>query len=381
MPRPLRLLQLPAGSAELLTALAGALDGTGPALLPLPAGPAEAARLQQALRPDEPLESDDIALIVPTSGSTGEAKGVLLTAAALTASAAATQQRLGGPGRWLLALAPTHIAGLQVLLRSLHAATDPVTLPDGPFTPAAFTAATAQLGPGRRYTSLVPTQLRRVLAEGQSAVALASYDAVLVGGAATPTDLLTEARAQGVRVVTTYGMSETSGGCVYDGLPLAGVTVELDDDQRIRLGGPVLASGYRLRPDLTAQAFDRGRFTTSDLGSLDPCGRLTVLGRADDVIVSGGEKIVPLTVELSLAAHPAIADVAVVGVPDSEWGQRVVAVVRLRDGADLTLTQVREHVAATLPRAFAPRELRLVDALPLLASGKTDRVLLAQLPA
>jgi O-succinylbenzoic acid--CoA ligase len=162
---------------------------------------------------------------------------------------------------------------------------------------------------------------------------------------------------------------------VYDGLPLDGVTVDLDATDRIRLGGPVLARGYRLRPELTAQAFAGGRFITGDVGRLD-LARLTVLGRADDVLVTGGEKVAPAAVEAALAEHPAVAEAAVIGVADEEWGQRVVAVVVLRDGAGLTLEEARRQVAERVSRVAAPRELRVVDALPLLPSGKLDRVAL-----
>jgi O-succinylbenzoic acid--CoA ligase len=339
------------------------------------AGPALFSALRDALQGGPPVSvstggevDDDVCLVVPTSGSTGEPKGALLSAAALTASATATSARLGGDGRWLLALPPTHIAGLQVLIRSLLAGTTPVVLGDD------FAAATEALGSGRRYTSLVPTQLRRLL-DSDASAALTSYDAVLVGGAAAPEALVARAREAGVRVVTTYGMSETSGGCVYDGEPLDGVRVDVTGGV-IRLGGPVLASGYRLRPDLTAAAFADGWFTTNDLGELRG-GRLTVIGRADDVVVTGGEKVAPAAVEAALSTHPAVAEAVVVGVPDDEWGQRVVAVVRLVPGARLALDEAREHVAAVLPRAAAPRELRVVDALPLLASGKPDRAALA----
>ncbi|MCY7366140.1 MAG: AMP-binding protein, partial [Frankiaceae bacterium] len=299
--------------------LAAALDGTGPALLPT-----TEPRVLAALRPDEPLESDDIAVVVPTSGSTGEPKGALLTADNLRASAAATAAVVG-EGQWLLALPSTHVGGLQILVRSLLAGTSPVVL-DGPTTVEAFEAATARLTGPRRLVSLVPTQLRRLL----TSPALLSYDAVLLGGAAAPPALLAAARAAGVHVVTTYGMSETSGGCVYDGRPLPGVTVAVRE--RIRLSGPVVARGYRLRPDLTAAAFDGDTFTSADVGHWDG-DRLVVLGRADDVVVTGGEKVAPAAVEAVLAEHPAVADAAVVGVPDDEWGARVVAVVVLRPGA------------------------------------------------
>ena len=345
-----------------LDTLAAALDGTGPPLLP-----STDPRVLAALRPDEPLEYDDVVLVVPTSGSTGEPKGVLLTAANLRASAAATAEVVGA-GQWLLAIPPTHIGGLQVLVRSLLAGTSPVVL-DGPTTVASFEAATARLTGSRRLVSLVPTQLHRLL----GSPALLDYDAVLLGGAAAPAALLAEARAAGVRVVTTYGMTETSGGCVYDGVPLPGVQVEAGE--RIRLSGPVVARGYRLRPDLTAESFDGDTFTTSDVGRMLD-GRLQVLGRADDLIVTGGEKVAPALVEAALAEHPAVAEVCVVGVPDEEWGSRVVAVVVLH--GPLTLEEARAHVASRVSRVAAPRELRVVDALPLLDSGKIDRMGLAR---
>ena len=348
---------------ELLPALAAALDG-GPAVLPAVEAPVLAA-----LRPEEPVEHPDVALVVPTSGSTGEPKGVLLTADNLRASARATADRIGGPGQWLLAIPPSHVGGLQVLVRSIVAGTKPVVLPPGPFEVGAFAEATARLTGPRRYVSLVPTQLRRLLADP---TALRAYDAVLLGGAAAPGALLARAGEAGVRVVTTYGMSETSGGCVYDGVPLDGVRVSLTGG-RVRLGGPVVARGYRLRPDLTAAAFDGDVFTTSDHGRLDG-GVLSVLGRADDVLVSGGENVPPLAVEAALEGHPSVVEAAVTGVPDDEWGSRVVALVVLR--APLTVADARQHVAATLPRSWAPRELREVEALPLLASGKLDRAAL-----
>jgi o-succinylbenzoate---CoA ligase len=344
-----------------LERVAAALDGTGPALLPT-----TEPRVLAALRPDEPLESDDVAVVVPTSGSTGEPKGALLTAAALDASARATAQVVG-EGQWLLALPTTHVAGLQVLVRSLLAGTTPEVL-DGPTTVASFEAATGRLSGPRRLASLVPTQLHRLV----DTPALQEYDAVLVGAAATPLELLERARAHGVRVVTTYGMSETCGGCVYDGVPLPGVTVDLDDGQ-VLLGGPVLARGYRLRPDLDV-AFAGGRFRTGDLGRLVD-GRLELLGRADDVVVTGGEKVPPAAVEAALRTHPAVRDVAVVGRPSAEWGAEVVAVVV----GEVALDALRDHVAATLPRSWAPRDVRLVEALPYLSSGKIDRMAVAEL--
>jgi O-succinylbenzoic acid--CoA ligase len=160
---------------------------------------------------------------------------------------------------------------------------------------------------------------------------------------------------------------------VYDGVPLPGVAVDVGE--RVRLSGPVVGRGYRLRPDLTAEAFAGDTFTTGDVGRWDG-DRLQVLGRADDLVVTGGEKVAPLAVEAALAEHPSVAEVVVVGVPDAEWGARVVAHVVLRRGAALTLAEAREHVAARLGRVAAPRQLEVLDAVPALPSGKPDRAVL-----
>ena len=385
--RPLHALPAPAGSSlldALLPRLAAALDGTGPALLALPADPGPARRVRQALRPDDPaaaLEREDVALVVPTTGSTGEPKGVMLSAAALTASAQATSARLSGPGRWLLAVPASHIAGLQVLVRSLVAGTVPAVLDlTHGFTPEGFAAASAELaGDSPRYTALVPTQLVRLLDAGGAALAaLASYDAVLIGGVAVPPALLRRARGAGVRAVVSYGMTETCGGCVYDGRPLDGVGVAVDADGRIRVRGPMLFAGYRLRPDLTATALVDGELVTGDLGRLDAAGRLRVLGRADELVVTGGEKVALVEVEEALAEHPCVRAAAAVALPDREWGQRVVAVVVL-DGSVATLPrsttvgELRDWVTRRAGRAATPREVLVVQALPLLGPGKVDR--------
>ncbi len=370
----------PAVVKRLLPAVAGALAG-GDALLPLPSSPAAVRdELMTEFAPRRPLE-DGVAFIVPTSGSTGRPKGALLSAAAVRASAEATLERLGGPGRWLLALPATHIAGLMVLARSVVAGTEPVAvdLSDG-FDPELFAAASVQVfaGHGRRYTALVPRQLSMLLhAGGAPLSALTGYDAVLAGGAAADGALLDRARKAGVEIVTTFGMTETCGGCVYDGVPLDGVRVDLADDGRIRLAGPMLASGYRLRPDL-APSFAGGRFTTSDLGLLDAEGRLTVLGRADDVVVSGGENVPLTAVDLAVASHPDVAEALSVAVPDAEWGERVVVAVVPADAArPPSLDSVRAHVRERHPVAYAPKELHVLEALPTLPGGKTDRRALA----
>ena len=356
-----------------MPALAAALDGAGPALLPLPTGGGRGALLA-ALDPAQPLEGDDVALVVPTSGSTGEPKGAMLTAAALRHSARATHDRLGGPGQWLLALPVIHVAGLTVLVRSLEARTRPEVLDlYGGFSVSAFVAATARLAPGvRHYTALVPTQLRRLLDAGAD---LSTYDGVLVGGAALSPSLHRTAVEAGVRIVTTYGMSETCGGCVYDGEPLDGVTVRLRDDGRVEIGGPVVFAGYRLRPDLTAAALVDGRHVTQDLGRWSADGRLEVLGRADDVIVSGGVNVPAALVERVVAGHPGVAACAVVGRPDPEWGERVVAVVQPVDWSSAPdVESLRAFAADALEPAALPREVVTLGLLPVLDSGKPDKV-------
>ncbi|MFN2496083.1 MAG: o-succinylbenzoate--CoA ligase [Pseudonocardiaceae bacterium] len=333
---------------------AGAGAGPGRAVLPGDPGPGQ--------------------LVIATSGSAGQPKWVQLGAAALRASATATQSRLGGPGRWLLALPAQHIAGLQVLVRAALAGTRAEVLDlRGGFDPASF-AATARRLTGRCYTALVPTQLARVLDAAPRA--LTGFDAVLVGGAATPAAVVQRARAAGVRVMTTYGMTETAGGCVYDGRPLDGAQVRIAglDVGRIELAGPMLATGYLNAPAETAAAFRDGWFRTSDLGRLDTHGRLHVLGRADDVIVTGGINVAPAEVEAVLTALPGVRAACVVGLPDPEWGERIAAAVVPADPARPPDPGAL-HAAARclLTGAQTPKEIVLLDALPLRGVGKPDR--------
>lgn len=372
MTRPLQLLHVPPGpsAASVLPRLAAALDGDGPALVPVPRDDVrETRRLADAFRPDEPTY-DDISLVVATSGTTGIPKGALLPTAALRASGNATHARLGGQGSWLLALPAHHIAGMQVLLRSALAGTDPVILDvaDG-FDPAALVSAVAAMRGDRKYTSLVPTQLVKALDHPEAAAALASLDAVLLGGAATPAVLLQRAIEGGINVVRTYGMSETCGGCVYDGVPLDGVRMRIDDG-RVLLGGPVLARGYRGLPDHAAFA-EPGWFRTDDAGTVTN-GVLRITGRLDEAISTGGLTVVPQVVEAAICEHPGVRECAVIGVPDERLGQRVVAVV-VAGRAVPDLRALREFVACTLDPTAAPRELHVVDALPLRGPGKLDR--------
>jgi O-succinylbenzoic acid--CoA ligase len=226
-------------------------------------------------------------------------------------------------------------------------------------------------------TALVPTQLLRLLDAG---VDLSHYRAILLGGAPASPTLLQRAASAGARVVTTYGMSETCGGCVYDGIPLDGVEVAVGPDRRVRVRGPVVMSRYRLAPELTSQALQDGWLVTSDVGSLDGDGRLAVHGRVDDVVVTGGENVVTTDVAAVLAAHPRIADAFVTGVPDEEWGQRLIAVI-VPAGSPPDLAELREWCRQALPAAAAPRGLVVVDEIPRLPSGKPDRLAVQSLAA
>lgn len=363
-------LQIPTGAAaaEILPQLVSVLTGTSPAVLPVPAADErEAQRLRDALAPGTEIEAA-AALVVATSGTTGAPKGAMLSASALRASGNATHDRLGGPGTWLLALPAHHIAGMQVLLRSVLANTDPVILDVGTgFDPSALPAAVARMS-GRRYTSLVPTQLVKALDDPAATEALAEFDAVLLGGAATPVPLRERAVAAGISIVRTYGMSETAGGCVYDGVPLDGTRLRIDSG-RVVLGGATVALGYRGMPDHPAFA-EPGWFRTDDAGRLTD-GVLSIEGRLDEAISTGGLTVVPQVVEAALATHPAVRECAVVGLDDTRLGQRVV--VAIVASSTVTLAELREHVALTLDPTAAPRELYLVDALPIRGPGKLDR--------
>ncbi|AYG03844.1 AMP-binding protein [Gryllotalpicola protaetiae] len=376
----------------LLSALRTALDGSGAAVLPFAALPhpttperGEAARLE--------MVEDDVALVIETSGSTGTPKRVGLSAAALLASARAsaewvsvhaTRESTTGLGQWLLCLPAHYVAGTNVLVRSIHAGTEPVVMPEGHFDAENFVAHAARLSAPERYASIVPVQLARLVDaaedDADTADALRRFDALLVGGQALRPELRQRAEALGIRVVRTYGSSETSGGCVYAGMPIGATRARVSGGQ-LELSGPTLAGGYLGDPERTAAAFttdaDGTRwYRTGDLGEVSEDGRVTVLGRADNVIISGGEKVLLDAVERHIASLPGLADAVVVAVDDAQWGQVPVVITT---AGEAELAGIRSSTAAALGRAAAPARLQVVDVIPRLASGKPDRLALARL--
>jgi o-succinylbenzoate---CoA ligase len=311
-------------------------------------------------------------LVVQTSGSTGRPKRVMLSRRAVLASVAATENRLGGSGCWVLSVPPRYVAGVQVICRSLVAGHDPVLVEERGSVAAAVRAARSASPDA--FLSLVPTQLHRLLDEPESVSALRELHTILLGGGPINTALRRRAAEEGLRVVATYGSAETAGGCVYDGYPLDGVAVDVAEQGRIRISGPTLFDGYDGDPGLTAEVLVDGWFLTSDAGRLDDDGRLHVLGRFDDVVISGGVNVPLPAVAARLRAHPEVTAAEVVGVPDEEWGQRVVAFVV----GDLSLDAARDWVGMEHPRAWAPRQVVLVEALPMLDNDKVDRMALRE---
>jgi O-succinylbenzoic acid--CoA ligase len=347
-------LRLPGGPA-FVEALRRAWDD-GDAVLPVDTrlSPAAVDRLVASMHLDEPVEDGD-ALVVATSGTSGEPKGVVLTHDAVRASAVATSARLGvGAGdTWLACLPLAHVGGLSVVTRALVTGTR-LVVHDGFDADAVHSAVRDD---GVTLVSLVTTALRRVDA--------AWFRVVVLGGSAPPEELAPN-------VVTTYGMTETGSGVVYDGFPLDGVDVKVDDRGQIHLRGPMLLRAYRDGDDPKDAA---GWLATGDVGELDAVtGRLRVHGRATDLIISGGENVWPDAVEAVLAADVGVREVAVVGRPDEEWGQRVVAVIVPVDRErPPPLDRLRALVKERIGPWAAPRELQLVDALPRTALGKLRR--------
>ncbi|QNE45708.1 AMP-binding protein [Glaciihabitans sp. INWT7] len=316
-----------------------------------------------------------IAVVIETSGSTGVPKRVALSADALLASAAASESSLGGPGQWMLALPTHYIAGINVLVRSLASGFAPVYFGSGHFDAAEFAAASRALDAELRFTSLVPAQLARLVDAADDDLDLLSdvrrFDRILVGGQATPPALLARAIELGLNVTRTYGSSETSGGCVYDGTPIGTVEARVVDGQ-VELAGPVLAEGYLGDPAASDAAFvDHSGarwYRTGDTGEIID-GVLRVTGRLDSVIISGGEKVSLDAIERVVHAMPGLADAVAVRSPSAEWGEVPV----IFTAAAATLAEVKSAVIAALGRASAPVALVRVESVPQLPNGKPDR--------
>lgn len=375
------------------------------ALLPLPSDwrtthPDLPAHMQ-ADDPSAPIAPGSI--VVSTSGSTGTPKGAILTTSQLDASNAGTFATIdaltgGRLGPWLLALPLHHIAGIQVMVRSLRTGFPPLLashLSSGTaFTVEGFLQDVSTLTaehPGEDlYTSLVPTQLERLATDPRAVAALAQFTAILVGGAATRPSLLEELRACGVALITTYGSSETAGGAVYNGHPIPGATVRIDspDDRGaglVTITGPMVAEGYRNLPGHPAFPVP-GTFATSDIGFFSDA-TLRILGRADGAVNSGGYKVLPEEVERVLADHiHGITAAAAVGVDDRELGQAIWAAVEFTPestpGADLPLeitNIVRDTLRGHVPKHLNPRRVWAVGELPRIGPGKVDRRAVATL--
>lgn len=372
---------------ELLKPLADVLAGEGPVVAPYateePPSNLTAPLASTSSNGSSPHAGQapegmapDTAVVVSTSGSTGQPKQTMLTIDSLAASSMATAMKLRGEGQWLCTLPVHHIAGLQVLVRSLYAGTKPMVMDsaDG-FNPDAFTSAAQEMTDPHRYVSLVPTQLHRLLnsPDPNTLSVLRRFNAILLGGGPSNPELLGTAASEGLKVFTTYGMSETCGGCVYNGKPLPGVQIELDDG-RIRLGGDVVAGGYLNRPELTRRHFvdDGGTrwYVTDDLGEIDDNGTLRVIGRIDDVVISGGLKISAASVRTAIESVDGVQYAFVTGIESAEWGHVVAAaIVGAPDTRQSMVDAVRRDVAAEA----VPKVVRFVPELPMLPTGKPDR--------
>ena len=358
-----------------LGALARALAGEGPAVefLP-PTAPRSHANLEFAS--DAPAETG---AVVRTSGSTGMPKRTALSVAALAANTQITAEFLGFEGQWLLALPLNYVAGLTVLTRGLFAGTRPVaTDPGVHFDAELFNRTAAGMTDRYRITSLVPTQLQRLLTNPspETLATLKRFDALLIGGGRTPEWVRDAARAEGLNIFLTYGSAETTGGCVYNGAPLPGVSVR-EEDGRLWLGGPTIATGYLNDPARTAEhfrEFDGERwYVTDDLGTFRN-GTVSVTGRIDDVINSAGIKISASHVQQFVEAFPGVTSALVVPVPHPEWGQSVgLALSGDYDDAGL-LSAIRSQLGG----ACVPKFVWHVDALPLLGNGKPDRLAITE---
>ena len=380
---PLRVVEVPAGIPGANTAreaLAARLAGTGEpfALVPAPGrfvSPEYAAMIRRCVHPDLPVTEPDTVLVAATSGSTGEPRGVVITSANLHAAVEGASERIDGLAEcaWVLALPVTSIGGLGVVVRAYLSGTPLHVLPSIGGAAAFDALDLSDLRvEGPFAVSLVPRQLNDMLAHPRATAWLGRAHAVLVGAAATPDVLAEQARAAGVALVTTYGMTETTGGCVYDGVPLPGVGVDVDAGGRIAITGRQVAAGYRGDAgDGFSGTGSSRRFLTADRGTWAG-GRLTITGRTDDVVQVHGVSVSLAAVEAIIRDTSGVRDCAVVAVPDDRAGHRVLAYVSA-DRPDLE--GIDATVAARLGGAARPRVIP-VDSLPLLPNGKIDRLAL-----
>jgi o-succinylbenzoate---CoA ligase len=308
----------------------------------------------------------NVALVLATSGTAGAPKAVELSRAAVEAAVLGSSRALGdGPdGTWLCCLPPAHVGGMLVLMRGVLTGARVVV--HSRFDPRAVATADAD------HVSLVPTMLHRLLATDAD---LSRFRAILVGGAGLDDATVGMARDRGAHVVSTYGLTETCGGIVYDGRLFDGSAARIGPGDEVQLAGPTLMGGYRGDPQATSAAFTLdGWLRTGDAGERDDDGRLRVRGRLDDCILTGAEKVWPQEVEAALREHPKVAELAVAGRADPEWGQHVVAfVVPLAPDEPPTLEELRDHAAERMARFKMPRELVLLPALPRTPSGKIRR--------
>jgi O-succinylbenzoic acid--CoA ligase len=382
---PLVRIPVPSGPAG-LDALAGplraALEGSGPAITPIPVvsvtiSDAYVNSLLHATAPGEPLEDDRTAVVLPTSGSTGNPKGVLLSADALLS----VNPWRDEAATWVAAIPLTSAGGLNVLTRALAPGSSYIGVDSlagaRPFTPAGFAAAVdSALARGLPVrTSLVPAQVRRLLSDSQGTDALRACATILIGGAGLDLSLRSAAQDKGITLISTYGMTETCGGCVYDGIPLDGVTVSIDSASRVTVRGPSIALGYRHQPALTAQHFSDAGFLTSDLGELID-GTLRIIGRSDDVVTVNGVNVSVAAVEAVVRTGTNVSDCAVVAIDDPERGSRLIAFVC---GANIDIDALGVLVQEQLGASARPRAFTTIEHLPLLPGGKTDRQALTAL--
>lgn len=377
-----------AAPLQVFEALWNALTAGGPAVV---VRDARATRLVGAGQADITEVPDGTALVIQTSGSTGIPKSVALSADALKASAAMAHERLGGAGQWLLALPLTYIAGISVLVRSIDANEAPVLMPAGPFDARTFIDSAAELTAERRYTALVPVQLTRLieLAEEDAASAdvLRRFDGILSGGQALEAELRSRAQQLGLAVYETYGSSETAGGCIYNGVPLHGVGVEIEESGEILISGPQLATGYLFDDKRTTNTFlnRNGKvwYRTGDAGVLTE-GVLTVLGRRDRVIISGGLKVDLDAVEAAVRLISGCSGAIAIHIPDSEWGVRPAVVVPgdfSSERQNELRAEVYDTIVAELGRVAAPKTVGFISEIPRLSSGKPDLVTLSEFAA